>query len=239
MLFGTVMYPRVDAGAVLRGWRDYTRTASDDVTTTARLFPAFGGPQPHLSIALCHAGSDAAIARTEIEPLLRLGTVIEQDITRMPYADVLDDASDLPVSWQPRVKNRFARDCSDDLIDTVTATAGNLDAMYVELRNLGGAFGRVPSDATAFAYRDSEVMLTTALLGSPEDNLKVAAEFDKFWRALTPFIAGAYGNFLSTTGTDDVASIYPPDTYARLAAVKRTYDPKNVFDQNHNIAPSR
>jgi hypothetical protein len=49
--------------------------------------------------------------------------------------------------------------------------------MYVEFRNLGGAFGRVPSDATAFAYRDSEVMITTALLGSPEDQRTLSRPF--------------------------------------------------------------
>jgi hypothetical protein len=52
-------------------------------------------------------------------------------------------------------------------------------------------------------------------------------------------IAGAYGNFLTTAGTDDVAAMYPPRTYARPAQIKRTYDPDNLCNRNHNIAPAR
>lgn len=237
VLFGTITYPAAEAATVLQGWRDHMRTASDDITTTARMFPAFGGPPAPLVIAVCSAGDDADTARKEIEPLLNLGRVVDHDIRQMRYADVLDEPGELPPSWQPWVRNRFARDLTNDLIDVITANAGGLGAMFVEIRSLGGAFGRVAHDATAFAHRDSEVMITTALLGSPEDHVGVATDFEAFWQALAPFTAGAYANFLTTAHREDVAAIYPPDTYARLAAVKRTYDPENLFRHNHNIDP--
>ena len=106
VLFGTITYPATEAATVLRGWRDYMRTASDDITTTARLFPAFGGPPAPLVIAVCSAGDDADTARREITPLLHLGRVVDQDIRQMPYADVLDEPGELPPSWQPLVRNR-------------------------------------------------------------------------------------------------------------------------------------
>ena len=47
--------------------------------------------------------------------------------------------------------------------------------------------------------------------------------------------AGSYVNYL---GTADVRDAYPAPTYERLAAVKRRYDPDNVFASNHNVAPA-
>ena len=238
VLFGTISYPADAAGAVLRGWRDVMRTASDDLTTTARIYPSFGGPTAPLEIAVCYAGDDPDAGGEAIAPLLRLGAVTDPDIRAMPYADVLDAPGELPPTWRPWVRNRFANACSDDLIAAVTANAGTLGAMFVEIRSLGGAFGRVAPDATAFAHRGAEVMVMTALLGSPDDHRGVTADFEAFWQLLRPLTAGAYGNFLTTADEEDVAAMYPPQTHARLAQVKRTYDPDNLFDRNHNIAPA-
>jgi FAD/FMN-containing dehydrogenase len=58
VLFGTISYPAETAAAVLTRWRDVMRTASDDLTTTARIFPSFGGPAAPLTIAVCYAGDD-------------------------------------------------------------------------------------------------------------------------------------------------------------------------------------
>jgi FAD/FMN-containing dehydrogenase len=57
------------------------------------------------------------------------------------------------------------------------------------------------------------------------------------WARLTPHVTGAYANFLESATEDDVAAIYPPETYERLAAVKRRYDPDNLFAGNHNVRP--
>ncbi|HET6212991.1 MAG TPA: FAD-binding protein, partial [Micromonosporaceae bacterium] len=234
VLFGTISYPAAQTATALRGWRDYLRTAPDEVTTTARIFPNFGGEQPPFTITVCYSGADLDAGRAALEPLFHLGTLIGNEVKAMPYADVLEDANALPPGLVPMVKNRFARVCGDDLLDT----AMNPDRpgmMFVEFRGLGGAMARVAPDATAFAYRDVEVMVLTALLDPSPD---AAAKFATFWESLAPFTAGAYGNFLTTANADDVASIYPPQTYARLAAIKHMYDPQNVFNHNHNIPPA-
>ena len=64
-------------------------------------------------------------------------------------------------------------------------------------------------------------------------------DFEAFWARLAPHVTGAYANFLTTATDEDVAAIYPPRTYERLAAVKRRYDPSNLFATNHNIQPTR
>jgi len=49
---------------------------------------------------------------------------------------------------------------------------------------------------------------------------------------------GTYVNFTSEPGQDKVQASYPPDTYARLVAVKDRYDPTNLFQLNQNIRPT-
>jgi FAD/FMN-containing dehydrogenase len=51
--------------------------------------------------------------------------------------------------------------------------------------------------------------------------------------------AGPYVNFQGSATAADLAAAYPPATYARLAAVKRAYDPGNRFALNHNVRPLR
>ena len=55
--------------------------------------------------------------------------------------------------------------------------------------------------------------------------------------ALAPHVGGAYANFLSSAAATDVAAIYPAEVYNRLAAVKRQYDPGDLFAGNHNVRP--
>lgn len=57
------------------------------------------------------------------------------------------------------------------------------------------------------------------------------------WRKLAAFGNGSYVNFISEATEAEIASAYPGKTYDRLASVKRTYDPDNVFSQNFNITP--
>ena len=60
---------------------------------------------------------------------------------------------------------------------------------------------------------------------------------DAIWGRLVPHINGAYANFLASATEEDVAAIYPARTYKRLAAVKRQYDPGNLFAGNDNVRP--
>jgi len=61
---------------------------------------------------------------------------------------------------------------------------------------------------------------------------------DAVWGRLAPHVHGAYANFLSSATDDEVAAIYPTETRQRLAAVKRRYDPGNLFAGNHNVRPA-
>ena len=58
------------------------------------------------------------------------------------------------------------------------------------------------------------------------------------WRTIRLEGCGVYVNFLEVEGPDRVREAYPPATYARLAAIKRRYDPRNLFRFNQNVPPT-
>jgi len=58
-----------------------------------------------------------------------------------------------------------------------------------------------------------------------------------FWGALEPFHHGVYVNFLMEEGKERVREAYGPAKYDRLRALKREYDPDNLFRLNQNISP--
>jgi hypothetical protein len=97
---------------------------------------------------------------------------------------------------------------------------------------------RVNPEATAFAHRDYEAFVVAAsllpLATTPEEGDRIRRDA---WRPLEKFAEGAYINFQTDVGESSIKAAYPPATYARLARVKAAYDPKNVFNQNHNIKP--
>jgi hypothetical protein len=106
-----------------------------------------------------------------------------------------------------------------------------------QLRVLGGAMARVPAEATAFAHRGRRVM---AALGAVYERADEGPEHEAwikgFADALQHGEAGVYVNFLGGEGEARVREAYPGATWDRLVAIKRRYDPTNLFRLNQNIA---
>jgi FAD/FMN-containing dehydrogenase len=108
----------------------------------------------------------------------------------------------------------------------------------VHIHQMGGALARVADDDTAFSERSMPYVLN-AVTGwhDPE----AAAAHTRWARAVIDAAADAstgraYVNFL---GDGEAArTSYGPQTYARLEALKRDYDPTNLFRLNQNIPPS-
>ncbi|MGH8940225.1 MAG: BBE domain-containing protein, partial [Actinomycetes bacterium] len=124
------------------------------------------------------------------------------------------------------------------IIERLQASDATLRA--AQLRVLGGAVARVPADATAYAHRESRIMVNVAAFyDGPEDRLVRAAWVHDLVRALHQGDDAAYVNFLADEGPERVRAAYPGATWDRLAAVKATYDPGNVFRLNQNVQPAQ
>ncbi len=107
-----------------------------------------------------------------------------------------------------------------------------------QLRVLGGAMARVPADATAFAHRESKIMVNlAALYTNPEEKDHHEAWVSKYEKDLRQSDKGAYVNFLGAVDKKQVRAAYPGDTWKKLSEIKKKYDPKNLFRLNQNIIP--
>ena len=134
-------------------------------------------------------------------------------------------------------------------VDSVDHAAAETIAEYLrdsdapmrvaQLRVLGGAMARVPSDATAFAHRSSRLMANVAAFYERPDEVAAReAWVNDFAAALHTGDSGAYVGFLGEEGEERVRAAYPGATWERLAAIKGRYDPTNLFRLNQNIPPA-
>ena len=231
-----------DLATVFSAWRDAVRTAPEQLTTTYMGLPPFGKQMPASSqIVFVWAGGNLDEAAAAIAPLLEIPGVTGHTISAMAYADVLmDEQPDAAEVDAPAIAmvddNGFAATFDDDLIAELVAVKRELGDTVLMVRLLGGAYGRVAPDATAWGYRDTEAWIISAAF-YPEGEIydAQAPRARALWSRLDPWLAGMYGNFSSLT--DPVERMYPPATLARLRAIKRQYDPANVFHRTHNIRP--
>ncbi|MFE9792284.1 BBE domain-containing protein [Streptomyces goshikiensis] len=109
-----------------------------------------------------------------------------------------------------------------------------------QLRVLGGALARVSSDATAFAHRQSGILAhLSAIYADPAEADLHEKWVEEFTAAIRQSDSGAYVNFIMDVGQEQMReAVYPGATWDRLARVKATYDPANLFRSNHNVPPA-
>jgi FAD/FMN-containing dehydrogenase len=239
VFFGKIAFPAPEAATVLQGWADYLRTAPEELTSIVVFANPFaGGPDGPVEIYVAFDGDDPQLAAQAIDPIRRLGTVTGDDIALKPYADALEDGGTPPAGLQFVPRSAFVdKESVPKVLQLLAEVRTSGRSPFIAVRSVGGAVSRVPADATAYAHRQAELMFVTTAVG-PQPVVEAARPaLDAIWERLEPHVNGAYANFLGSATEEDVAAIYPAQTHQRLAAVKRQYDPANLFAGNHNIRP--
>jgi FAD/FMN-containing dehydrogenase len=230
---------------VLRGYADYTTTAPDELTTIAGIMmapplpfiPAEWHFKPVFNILVVYTG-DPDEGQSVVAPLRTLAEPVAEVLMPMPYSGIYEFTAEIAQRHHATVRSGFMDGLSDAAIEAIVTNVETGFDPYglVQIRGLGGAFARVPNDATAFAHRDKSIFLAVINLGAAQQNRQWA---ERLWDALKPFTSGVYVNFLDDEGEERVHEAYPRMTYERLASVKRRYDPLNLFKLNQNIKPGR
>jgi FAD/FMN-containing dehydrogenase len=248
---GTIYGGAVIHEATAENLQAYVRAAAgapDEVSTIAFVMPA--PPLPFipaekvgslvLIILTCYAG-DLAAAPAAVAPLRAIGTPVADVLAPMPYPALYQLAAEGAASRPHSVRSGFMTGFDREAAELIMASVRGLRSPFggVQLRVLGGAMARVPADATAFAHRDKPLLVT--LLNSwidPAEAARQTAWTEESWRRLAPHTSGAYVNFLQDEGRSRIRDAYPSLTRQRLAAIKRRYDPTNLFRVNQNIRPA-
>lgn len=246
VLSGLIVHPIDAARDVLRFYRDFLKKTPEELVCWFVLRKApplpFLAPEWHgkeiLVLAVCYSGAIAE-GETVAKPLRSFGKPIADVIAPHPFTAwqaILDPL--LAPGMRNYWKSHDFLELSDGLIDVLIEHARRIPDPQTEIAfaQLGGAVSRVPSDATAYTHRDAQFVLNVH--GRWEDPAKDAACIGwarQLFQASAPFATGGvYVNFLTQEEQDRVKAAYGGN-YARLVALKKKYDPTNLFRVNQNI----
>ena len=240
---GLVAHPIAAAGDLLRFYREFTADAPDDLTVYAGLVHApDGSGLPLASFVICHAGPRERAER-EVRPLLEWEAPVISEVGPMPYP-VMNTLLDpmYPAGSLNYWKSTFVRGLDDGLLDAVVEQFRTCPSPLgaIVLEHYHGAVTRVPPAATAVAHRSTSynLLLPTVWL-DPADTPANVAWTRETYAAVEPY--GAERRWLNYYDGDEDANALAAaygENGARLAEVKRRYDPDNVFHLNQNIVPA-
>ncbi len=239
LLGGMVVHPLTRAREVLHFYREYSRTAPDELTAYAALLTTPEG-LPAIAIIVCYCGPLDEGERL-VEPVRKFGPPLADLIGPMAYLDLnsMQDAA-FPAGRSCYEKASTLKELSDEAIETIInyGVACTSPFSMVPIQHVHGAASRVGPTETAFVQREeSYVMNMIALWDEGEANRHI--EWARtFWTAMEPFAtSGVYVNYLGNEGEGRIRASYGAN-YARLVTLKNTYDPTNLFRMNQNIKPT-
>jgi hypothetical protein len=242
---GMLIWDWTHAERVIAGWAAWTRTAPDNVTTSLRIMqlpPLEHIPEPIRGRAIVMI--DGAVTGDDGPEVIAALRALEPEI---------DTFGTMPAPALVRLHQDPEEPVPGFVSDTgllETLPAAGIEAlvkhagpgsgsplMLVELRQLGGALGRVTAGHGAVAKIDAEfVLFMGAMSLNPEMGAAALEHAERVKDALSPWLgAGHYLNFAEYAV--DASATHGAFTYRRLRVVKGRVDPENVIRANHAIAP--
>ncbi len=245
---GPMLWPLDRAADLLRFWSDFIMNAPEEINgwfgfvtvPPAPPFPEQFHLQKMCVVVWCSTAPPEQAERlfqpirTTIPPAVDFAGPIP-----WPALQSLFDAlyqKGLQWYW----KADFFTDLGDQAIELHVKYGAQLPTMHstMHLYPINGAVHRVSTSDTAFSFRDAN--FAEVIVGvdpDPANNERMIHWARDYWLALHPYSAGGgYVNMIMDEGMDTVRAAYR-ENYARLAQIKATYDPGNLFHVNQNIKP--
>jgi FAD binding domain/Berberine and berberine like len=239
VLAGGLSYPLDMAPRVLRYYDDFVKAAPDELSTVASLGLTPDG-EPTVSIVVCYCGPIDE-GEQVLRPLRTFQSPVDDGIHPMPYT-VLQSIRDegFPSGRLHYWKSGWLRDLTDGAIQTLMQFLPRMpsSASGIGLQQLHGAASRVAPSATAFPHRAEQYdFLIGSQWADATDSHRNVQWTRALFEAMQPHLEeSVYVNNLGDEGPRRVQAAYG-ENYPRLAAMKRTYDPDNLFRANQNIDP--
>jgi FAD/FMN-containing dehydrogenase len=245
---GARIHPASQVHEVWATFREFSAVAPDHVAVIMSIglaepasdYPEAVAGKPIVIVAYNHC-ADAATVERDVAPLLSGPEPITTTGGSQPYLEV-QTANDLAMGWGRRgyIKGGYADDFRPEAFDALVehVARGPAEATF-SLTAQGGALGRVADDAMAFTGRDARFEMSgdVAWDDAADDDAYRAWVRDALAIVEPDAVTGRYVNEITETGPDETRAIYGDAKLPRLTALKRAWDPDNVFRLNHNIVP--
>jgi FAD/FMN-containing dehydrogenase len=249
---GPIFWDAAASGrTVMRAYRDFIATAPEELGIFVGLKtvpPTDPFPREHWGKRACaiigSCSGTADEAQKALAPLLKaLPAPLFNWMQMMPFPAInsLFDPF-FPKGLQWYWKGDYVQSLSDEAIETHIAQAAAAPSALclMHLYPIDGAVHRIAKDATAWNVRDARFSMVIAAIDPDPAQAEALKSWGRaYWKAVHPFnLGGGYVNFLYDDEAPGRLEATYGDNYARLAAIKATYDPHNFFRVNQNIAPA-
>ena len=245
---GVHIHPATDVHALWSIFREFAATAPETISmifTVARTdapddYPSAVVGAPIVVISYNHSGAGEDVER-DIAPLLAGPKPVSVTATSEPYLDV-QKSSDLTLAWGSRtaILGGFVADCSPQVLDAFVAHLEDVPGdASISVTAMGGAIDRVPDQEAAFTGRTHpfDVSPDTGWTEPGLDEANLAWVRQAMAIVEPDLLPGRYINELSDAGPNVTQASYGAAKLERLRAIKRAWDPTNVFRLNHNVEP--
>jgi FAD/FMN-containing dehydrogenase len=235
--YGTVTHPLGRARELAALWRDLAENGPDE------LFLSFGVTnEDEAYLTALHSGPPARAER-DLANLRAFGPPVSDSIKAMTYLET-QHLADEAQEWGHRfyMKSAFLPALPDAAVAVLVEHAPRAPD-GTECGFSTWAWGRriadVPEDGTAFTGRNAAAWLAAeAMWDDPALDEQCRSWAREALADLAPFASdGRYVNDVAEVGADLARTVYGDAKYERLVALKREWDPDNVFRLNQNIQP--
>jgi FAD/FMN-containing dehydrogenase len=249
---GGIYFAGEHLAQVLEAWRAWLPGVGEDMTSSIgvqRLPDVPVLPEPlrgafvvHLRLGYLGSAADGAEL---IAPLRACAPVLLDLVEEKPFTAIgeihMDPVDPMPYFDRSVCLEEFSEKTAQAFVELTGPQSGCILA-NVEIRALGGAFDREPAVPNAVSSRGLPYVVFAFAVGAPDQSDTLRADLARVVDGLAPWAAQRnMVNFLSpdeATDTDGMRAVYGAERFDRLAAVKKRYDPANVFRFNHNITPA-
>ncbi|MBV8950349.1 MAG: FAD-binding oxidoreductase, partial [Actinobacteria bacterium] len=246
---GMLVFPAERGVELLRAYRDFVADAPDEVGSAMAFIcappedfvPKEVQGHPVIGVVACYAGP-VEDGEHAYQPLRDLGPALDM-LQPMPYVAVqslLDPAN--PKGRLNYWTADFYDALPDEAIDQFVTRAANPVSPLSQMIVIpgGGAIARVDENAMAFGERKAAFNIHyLSMWDDPADTEANIAYTKDIAGAMKPWSSGrAYLNFLGDEGQSRVEAAFGPDKYRRMQALKKKWDPTNLFRLNQNIPPA-
>lgn len=237
---GDLIFPGSMIREVFDVYREYGVSASDELYCDVFAASAMEGTDSIVALHTCWSGPDKDTERV-LAPFYAIGKPIVDTIKAWDYVELQRSADNTePRNDASYMKAGFINEISDSLIDAISDGLEPQDrrAVILYCQQSGGAIGRVPVEATAFAHRKSIANMFVIVQWPNEDEPQPHVDYiRRYWRTLERYTDGYY-----TVDTYDESREVRHANYQvnfpRLLDLKKKYDPSNLFRLNANINPN-